>query len=148
MAPFEPIQFALDNATWLLIGAAAIVILGIAWEAYDEAEDLSEAGSNFGGRVRSGAGVFGGAALGGLATGVGTLGTLAVTGIDLSSFLVSLVPDLPVVTVNLATIGLGILWGSDVITLSWWVFLLAAALLTVIAWAYRERRALRADLQG
>jgi hypothetical protein len=148
MAPFEPIQFAMDNSGALLIGGVVLVLLALAWEAYEEAEDRAEAAGNFGRRLRSGAGTFGGAALGGLATGVGTLGTLAVTGIDLSSFLISLVPDLPVVTVNLATIGLGILWGSGVITLSAWHFLILAGVLTLIAWAYRERRALRAELQG
>jgi len=142
-----PVEWLRGAATWAfnhpglaLTGVLGLVATAWAYDAYEDAEDRSEAVSGFAANAKSGFGSWlnlAGVTLVGL---VGGLASAGMTGAEGIGMLLQFVPDLPVFTAGLVTIGLGAVGISGEITILWWQFALFSlfVLLLAVAWRVQE----------
>lgn len=135
--PVNPVTWATSNVPLVITALLALVALAWAYEAYDEADDGKEALQGFGSRAKSGTGGALNLVLVGVVTVVGWMSTTFMTVGEAGAYLLSLVPDFPMLTASALTISLGAIGLSDLIVLQWSHFVLVATAVVLIALAYR-----------
>jgi hypothetical protein len=142
-----PVEWLRGAATWAfqnpglaLTGVLGLVATAWAYDAYEDAQDRSEAVSGFAANAKSGFGSWFNLLGVALVGAVGGLASAGMTGAEGFGMLLQFVPDLPVFAAGLVTIGLGAIGISGEITILWWQFALLSlfALLLAVAWRVQE----------
>ncbi|QLG62197.1 hypothetical protein [Halorarum salinum] len=135
--PVNPVTWATSHPALVLTGVLGLVALAWAYESYQEANDRREALAGFGGRAKRGTGGALNIVLVSVVALVGWAATTFQTAGEAIGFVLTLAPEVPVLTATAMTIGLGALGLSDLIILEWWHFVLLTTVLVVLAVAYR-----------
>jgi len=134
----DVIGWATSNVSLVLTGALALIVLVWLAQALEEAEDRTEALSEFGGKAKSGTGGFANLLLVAFVAVAGWGATTFATAGEFAVFLLSMAPEFPVVAGSLVTISLGAIGLSDVIVLGALEFVGIAAVILFLAVAYRR----------
>lgn len=135
--PVNPVTWVTNNLTLTVTGVIALVALAWAYDAYREADDRREALSGFNARAKSATGGWLNVALVTLVAIVGgvaqSMGQLA----EATGWLAGFIPQMPVLSAGMVTIGLGAIGLSGAIELHWLQFVGIAGILLVVAVAWR-----------
>jgi hypothetical protein len=126
-----------SNISLVIAGALALVAIAWAYESYEEAEDRREAVGGFAGRAKEGTGGALNVVLVTVVSLVGWAATTFQTAGEAVTFLITLAPEMPVLTASVFTISLGAIGLSDLIVLEVGHFILLSAGIVMLAVAYR-----------
>jgi len=135
--PVDVATWVGSNLTLVVLGLLGLVAAAWAYEAYEEAEDRREALDGFAGRAKSGTGGALNVLLVSVVAVVGWAATTFQTAAEALAFLISLGPEVPLLTASLFTISLGAIGLSDLIVLRVSHFVVISVAVVALAVAYR-----------
>lgn len=133
------IGWALEHTRLVVTGILAVVVLAWAADAAQEADNRREALSGFAGNAKRSTGGWLNLAIVTFLALVGAAAEALWSLTDLVGHTAGLLPQIPVVSASLATVGLGALGISGTIEITVWQFVGVSLLVLLVAVAWRRR---------